>query len=92
MDAPPPEPENFDSLSLADRLSHKSWKARLSAYNSLISTFKQTISEDDPAFKLYFQHPGMVREWVRDSNAVSQEKGVEAACALVEWGGEGAAR
>jgi len=33
-----------------------------------------------------------MRDWVRDSNAVAQEKGVDAVCKLVEFGGKGLAR
>ncbi|KAI5480254.1 microtubule associated protein [Pseudohyphozyma bogoriensis] len=81
------EEEDFTKLAIEDRLAHKSWKARLSAYDSLISLFRSTVSEDDPAFRPYL-NGSVVKDWVRDSNAVSQEKGVEAACALVEWGGK----
>lgn len=109
MDGAPPGDENFDLMSLEDRLAHKvrppiltqhpltsflpqSWKARLSAYTTLITSFRQTVSESDPTFKPYVNNPGAVREWVRDGNAVSQEKGVEAAVALVEWGGKAAGK
>lgn len=50
------------------------------------------MSESDPVFRGYVNNPAGVRDWVRDPNAVSQEKGVEAACALVEFGGKGTAR
>ncbi|KAM0755289.1 ARM repeat-containing protein [Meredithblackwellia eburnea MCA 4105] len=84
--------EDFETLPIEDKLTHKLWKARLSAYTTLIDTFAKTTDEQDHAFQPYFSNPAGVREWVRDSNAVSQEKGVEAACSLVQWGGKGAAR
>ncbi len=68
------------------------WKARLSGYNALITALSQTVSESDPLFKGYVNNPASVRDWVKDPNAVSQEKGVEAACALVEYGGKPTAR
>jgi hypothetical protein len=99
--------EDYSSLSLQDQLHHKvthplqpmrappltrpaqSWKARQSAYTSLISLFAQTVSEADPVFREY---PPSVPEWVKDANAVAQEKGLEAACKLIEFGGKQAAR
>jgi len=68
------------------------WKARLSGYNALIGVLGQTVSESDPVFKAYVNNPALVRDWVRDPNAVSQEKGVDAACALVQFGGKTTAR
>ncbi|KAL8281038.1 hypothetical protein RQP46_006717 [Phenoliferia psychrophenolica] len=84
--------DEFSSLSIEDRLANKSWKARLSAYSELIDTFARTTDETDPAFGPFFGYPAGVKDWVRDSNAVSQEKGVEAACSLVQWGGKQAAK
>lgn len=57
-----------------------------------MTVFQQTVSESDPIFRSFVNNPAAVQEWVRDSNAVSQEKGVEAACALIEHGGSAAAR
>lgn len=59
----------------------------------MIKSFKQTVSESDPIFKNYVNNPvGTLKEWVRDSNAVSQEKGVETVAALIEFGGRQAAK
>ncbi|GAA5878237.1 hypothetical protein JCM16303_002695 [Sporobolomyces ruberrimus] len=86
--APPSASEDFDSLPIPDRLSHKVWKARLSAYNSIISLASKTIDEDDSFFNQHYLQGSSIREWVRDANAVAQEKGVEAACKVVEMGGK----
>ncbi|GAA5860693.1 hypothetical protein JCM8547_005503 [Rhodosporidiobolus lusitaniae] len=91
MDGAPPS-DDFPSLSLADRLSHKVWKARLSAYTDLIGAAEKTVDDDDPLFREHLLAPSSIREWVRDANAVAQEKGVEAACKVVEFGGKGLAR
>lgn len=85
------------SPSLAEVLTEcfarsQSWKARLSGYGALIELFGKTTDESDAAFGPYLANSAGVREWVRDSNAVSQEKGVEAAVALVQWAGKQAAR
>ncbi|KAI0064593.1 ARM repeat-containing protein [Artomyces pyxidatus] len=92
MDGPPPQEEDFSTLSIEDRLAHKNWKARVSAYESLIKTFQLTASETDPAFKPYLTNPDILKKIVTDSNAVAQEKGVEAVVAFVKFAGENSAR
>jgi len=92
MDGPPPQEEDFSSIPINDRLAHKNWKARVSAYESLVKTFQQTASDDDPAFKPYTNNPDLLKKIVIDSNAVAQEKGVECVVAYVKFAGETAAR
>lgn len=60
----------------------------MSAYNSIISLASKTIDEDDSFFNQHYLQGSSIREWVRDANAVAQEKGVEAACKVVEMGGK----
>jgi len=92
MDGPPPQEEDFSSLPIGDRLSHKNWKARISGYESLIKTFQLTASDTDPAFRPYLSNPDLLKKIATDSNAVSQEKGVECLVALVKFAGESAAK
>ena len=92
MDGPPPPEEDFSQLSIADRLAHKNWKARVSAYESLIKTFQNTADDSDPAFKPYLNNPDTLKKIVTDANAVAQEKGVECVVALVKFAGESAAK
>ena len=92
MDGPPPQEEDFSSLSVADRLAHKNWKARVSAYETLIKTFQTTASDSDPAFKPYLSNPDILKKIVTDANAVAQEHGVECVVNLVKFAGENAAR
>lgn len=92
MDGPPPQEEDFSSLSISDRLAHKNWKARVSAYEALIKTFQTTASDSDPAFKPYLNDPDILKKIVTDSNAVAQEKGVECVVNFVKFSGENAAR
>jgi cytoskeleton-associated protein 5 len=91
MDGAPPPEEDFSALPISERLAHKNWKARVSAYEALVKTFQATPSENDPAFKPYISNPDLVKKMVTDSNAVAQEKGVEAAIAFVKFAGESAA-
>lgn len=92
MDGPPPQEEDFSGIPIADRLAHKNWKARVSAYEALIKIFQNTADDSDPAFKLYINQPDILKKVVTDSNAVAQEKGVECVITLVKFAGETAAR
>lgn len=92
MDGQPPQEEDFSTLSIEDRLAHKNWKARVSAYEALVKTFQLTSSDTDPAFKPYISNPDLLKKIVTDSNAVAQEKGVECIIAFVKFAGENAAR
>ncbi|KAG7092429.1 hypothetical protein E1B28_008785 [Marasmius oreades] len=92
MDGPPPPEEDFSSMTISERLSHKNWKARVSAYEALVKTFSTTASDDDPAFKPYTNNPDLLKKIVTDSNAVAQEKGVECLVALVKFAGENASK
>ncbi|KAF8636528.1 hypothetical protein AX17_003341 [Amanita inopinata Kibby_2008] len=92
MDGPPPQEEDFTSLSIANRLSHKNWKARVSAYEALIKLFQNTASDTDPAFKPYVSNNELLKKIVTDANVVAQEKGVECVVALVKYAGEAAAK
>ncbi|EEB93174.1 hypothetical protein MPER_08210 [Moniliophthora perniciosa FA553] len=92
MDGPPPPEEDFSSMPISDRLAHKNWKARVSAYESLVKTFQNTASDDDPAFKPYINNSDLLKKIATDSNAVAQEKGVECLVALVKFAGETAAK
>ena len=77
MDGPPPQEEDFTSIPIAERLSHKNWKARVNGYECLVKTFENTASDTDPAFKPYINNVDMLKKFATDSNAVAQEKGVE---------------
>ncbi|KAF9014138.1 armadillo-type protein, partial [Cyathus striatus] len=88
MDGPPPPEEDFSSLSISERLSHKNWKARLNAYEALINAFQISASSEDPVFKPYTSDPDFLNKIFGDSNAVVQERGVECLIALVKFSGE----
>ncbi|KDN53582.1 ARM repeat-containing protein [Tilletiaria anomala UBC 951] len=84
---PSGEPD-YSTWSIEDRLASKVWKARCSAYETLATKFSRTSDESDPAFKPYLRDADKLRAMVIDSNAVAQEKGVEAACKFVEFSGK----
>lgn len=80
------------TLSFCSKHSRQAWKARVSAYEELVRIFSRTASDSDPAFRLYTRNPDLVKAMVTDSNAVAQEKGVDAARAFVEFGGKSAGK
>ena len=92
MDGPPPPEEDFSSIPIAERLSHKNWKARVNGYESLAKIFENTASDTDPAFKPYINNLDILKKFVTDSNAVAQEKGVECLVAFVKFAGETAVK
>ena len=92
MDGPPPQEEDFTSIPIAERLSHKNWKARVNGYESLVKTFENSASDTDPAFKPYINNVDLLKKFATDSNAVAQEKGVECLVALVKFAGETAVK
>lgn len=68
-------------LPLEERLVHKSWRARLHGYEECVKTF-QCI--DDEKSSEWNKYVGFIKKFVMDSNAVAQEKGLEATLAFVE--------
>jgi len=92
MDGPVPQEEDFTTIPISDRLTHKNWKARVNAYESLIKTFQTTASDTDPAFRPYINNFDLLKKIAADSNAVAQEKGVECLVALVTFAGATVAR
>ena len=91
MDGPPPQEEDFSQIPIADRLAHKNWKARVSAYESLIKSFQTSASDNDPIFKPYIHSNDLLKKIVTDANAVAQERGIECLVSLVKYAGETAA-
>lgn len=56
------------------------WKARVSGYEEATKLFNQ-YDNDDPNWKKFGPS---IKKYVTDSNAVAQEKGLQAALAFVE--------
>lgn len=75
------EETEFQKLAVEDRVVHKLWKARVHGYEELTKLFRQIDDEKSPEFAKYL---GLVKKFVVDSNAMGQEKGLEATLAYVE--------
>ncbi|KAG1437952.1 hypothetical protein G6F56_012853 [Rhizopus delemar] len=65
--------EDFSSLSTVDKLQHKSWKARVSAYEELNQLFRKTLEDSD-----FYTYESFLKKMVTDANAVAQEAALTA--------------
>ncbi|KAI8099122.1 armadillo-type protein [Halteromyces radiatus] len=65
--------EDFQSLPITERLQHKVWKARQSAYTELYDLFRKTVEDAD-----FYQYEEYLKNIATDANAVAQETGLNA--------------
>ncbi|KAI8071463.1 armadillo-type protein [Gongronella butleri] len=65
--------EDFSKIPLQDRLQHKVWKARLSAYTELHDILRKTVEDSD-----FYKYEDALKGMVTDANAVAQEAGLNA--------------
>ncbi|KAI5733008.1 hypothetical protein M8J76_006606 [Diaphorina citri] len=75
------EDTEYIKLPVEERCVHKVWKARVHGYEEATKLFRQTSDEKSPEFNKFL---GLIKKFVTDSNAVAQEKGLEATLAYVE--------
>ncbi|KAF5301408.1 hypothetical protein FQA39_LY02137 [Lamprigera yunnana] len=75
------EDDEWKKLSIEDRCVHKQWKARVSGYEDATKLFNQIDDERSSEFSKYL---GLIKKFVTDSNAMGQERGMEAALAYIE--------
>lgn len=73
--------DEYKKLPPDEKCVHKLWKARLCGYEEVTKLFQQIDDEKSPEF---FKYLGLIRNFVSDSNAAAQEKGLEATLAYVE--------
>ncbi|TPX69294.1 hypothetical protein SpCBS45565_g02541 [Spizellomyces sp. 'palustris'] len=72
--------EDFSSLPLTERLTHKSWKARQGAYDELAKIFNTLDPDADNEYRKWQEY---LKKMVSDSNLVAQESGLTAILAYV---------
>ncbi|XP_034937769.1 protein mini spindles isoform X2 [Chelonus insularis] len=75
------EETEFTKLPVEDRCVHKSWKARVHGYEECTKKFGLIDDEKSPEWNKFL---GLIKKFVIDSNAVAQEKGLEATLIFVE--------
>ncbi|QGA16210.1 hypothetical protein EYB26_003877 [Talaromyces marneffei] len=79
--------EDFSSLPLQDRFTHKVWKVRKEGYEDAAKQFEKTPDESDPVFTPFLQDPSLWKGAVADSNVAAQQEGLAAYCAFLKYGG-----
>ncbi|XP_074659801.1 cytoskeleton-associated protein 5-like [Tubulanus polymorphus] len=76
-----PDDNEWLKLPTNEKIQHKAWKARIAGYEEAIKLFKSITDEKNPEFSKYL---GLIKKMVVDSNAIAQEKGLEAVATFVE--------
>ncbi|KAJ5174327.1 uncharacterized protein N7482_000204 [Penicillium canariense] len=79
--------EDFSSLPLTDRFTHKNWKVRKEGYEDAKAQFEKSPDESDPVFAPFLQDPGLWKGAVADSNVAAQVEGMGSYCAFLKFGG-----
>ncbi|PLB50170.1 putative spindle pole body component [Aspergillus steynii IBT 23096] len=79
--------EDFSSLPLPDRFSHKAWKVRKEGYEDAKKQFEKTADESDPVFTPFLQDPSLWKGAVADSNVAAQQEGLGSYCTFLKFGG-----
>lgn len=82
-----PDQEDYSSLPIEDRLTHKVWKVRLNAYEESTRAFVSSPEDSAPCFRPYNSDPDLLVKAVKDANVVAQEAGVGLLLAYLEFGG-----
>lgn len=75
------EDTEYLKLPLEERCVHKLWKARLNGYEECTKHFPKIVDEKSPEFAKFAP---LMKKFVTDSNAVAQEKALDAVLAFVE--------
>jgi cytoskeleton-associated protein 5 len=75
------EDTEYKKLPIEERCVHKLWKARVDGYEEAAKLFRAIDDEKSPEWNKFL---GLMKKFVVDSNALAQEKGLEAALVFVE--------
>uniref|UniRef100_A0A1I8NBI3 TOG domain-containing protein n=1 Tax=Musca domestica TaxID=7370 RepID=A0A1I8NBI3_MUSDO len=75
------EDTEYKKLPVDERCVHKLWKARVDGYEEAAKIFREIDDEKSPEWMKFV---GLIKKMVVDSNAMAQEKGLEAALIFVE--------
>ncbi|XP_017847656.1 protein mini spindles isoform X3 [Drosophila busckii] len=78
------EDTEYKKLPVEERCVHKLWKARVDGYEEAAKLFRELDDEKSPEWSKY---AGLIKKMIVDSNALAQEKGLEAALIFVENSG-----
>ncbi|KAJ5898802.1 hypothetical protein N7495_003546 [Penicillium taxi] len=79
--------QDFSSLPLPDRFTHKNWKVRKEGYEDAKAQFEKTPDEDHPVFAPFLQDSNLWKGAVADSNVAAQVEGLASYCSFLKFGG-----
>lgn len=79
--------EDFSSLTLPDRFTHKAWKVRKEGYEAATKEFDNAQTESAAVVKQFIQDPGLWKAAVADSNVAAHQEAVVALCSFLQIGG-----
>ncbi|KAF1836167.1 ARM repeat-containing protein [Decorospora gaudefroyi] len=80
--------EDFSSLPLPDRFTHKNWKVRKEGYEAAAKEFSLAASESDPVVRQFISDASIWKGVVGDSNVAAQQEGLGALCAFLDIAGQ----
>lgn len=75
------EDTEYKKLPIEERCVHKLWKARVDGYEEAAKIFREIDDEKSPEWMKFL---GLIKKMVVDSNAMAQERGLEATLIFVE--------
>lgn len=79
--------EDFSSLPLIDRFTHKNWKVRKEAYEAAKKEFDSAQSEADPLVQQFTRESGLWKAAVADSNVAAHQEALSALCSFLQIAG-----
>ncbi len=79
--------EDFSSLPLVERFTHKNWKVRKEAYETSVKEFDSAQSESSPIVRQFTQDSSLWKGAVGDSNVAAQQEALGALCSYLQIAG-----
>jgi cytoskeleton-associated protein 5 len=81
------EEEDFSSLPLPDRFTHKNWKVRKEGYEASAKIFDLAQSENDPDVRQFINDASLWKGAVGDSNVAAQQEALGALISFLNIAG-----
>ena len=81
------EEEDFSSLPLPERFTHKNWKVRKEGYEAAAKEFDKAQDESDPVVQEFIRDSGLWKGAVADSNVAAQQEALACLCSFLQIAG-----
>ncbi|KAI9664662.1 MAG: Microtubule-associated protein, microtubule dynamics during spindle orientation [Bathelium mastoideum] len=81
------EEEDFSSLPLPERFTHKNWKVRKEGYEAAAKEFDKAQDESDPTVQEFIRDSGLWKGAVADSNVAAQQEALACLCSFLQIAG-----